>query len=121
MAYLPIEAHGVIGDLHTVALVADDGTIDWWCPERFDRPSVFAALLDDARGGAWALGPAAHGGTRKQLYVPDSNVLITRFMSADGAKLRCRRPRHRGMNADWPPMAARAREVWASREKGEGC
>ena len=36
--YLPIEHHGIIGDLHTVALVGGEGTIDWFCPERFDAP-----------------------------------------------------------------------------------
>ncbi|MEZ5318718.1 MAG: glycoside hydrolase family 15 protein [Vicinamibacterales bacterium] len=84
MPALPIEDHGVIGDLHTIALVGRDGTIDWWCPERFDAPAVFAGLLDDERGGTWALGPEPDGITHKQLYVPDSNVLVTRFMSPDG-------------------------------------
>jgi hypothetical protein len=44
--YLPIAEHGLIGDLHTVALVGTDGTIDWYCCPRFDSPSVFAAILD---------------------------------------------------------------------------
>jgi len=49
--YLPIAEHGVIGDQLSVALVGTDGTIDWYCPERFDAPSVFASILDRARGG----------------------------------------------------------------------
>jgi GH15 family glucan-1,4-alpha-glucosidase len=49
--YLPIAEHGLIGDLHTVALVGTDGTIDWYCCPRFDSPSVFAAILDADRGG----------------------------------------------------------------------
>jgi GH15 family glucan-1,4-alpha-glucosidase len=49
--YLPIAEHGLIGDLHTVALVGTDGTIDWYCCPRFDSPSVFASILD-ADGGA---------------------------------------------------------------------
>jgi hypothetical protein len=49
--YLPIAEHCLIGDLHTVALVGTEGTIDWYCCPRFDSPSVFAAILDADRGG----------------------------------------------------------------------
>lgn len=83
MAYKAIENYGVVGDLHTVALVGMDGSIDWCCLPRFDSPSVFAALLDDSRGGYFkisATGPCSH----KQLYLPDTNVLITRFFSNEG-------------------------------------
>ena len=55
--YLPIAEHGIIGDLHTVALVGSDGTIDWFCPDRFDGPSVFGALLDRDRGGYYRIAP----------------------------------------------------------------
>ena len=48
--YLPIAEHGVIGDLHTVALVGTDGTIDWYCTPSFDSPSVFASILDKEQG-----------------------------------------------------------------------
>ena len=82
--YLPIEDHGVIGDLHTVALVGTDGTIDWYCPPRFDSPSVFGAILDRERGGYYRIAPAEPGLRSKQLYLPDTNVLITRFLSPDG-------------------------------------
>ena len=82
--YLPIAEHGLIGDLHTAALVGVEGTIDWYCCPDFDSPSVFAAILDRARGGSWRLAPAAEGWTSKQLYFPDTNILITRFLSADG-------------------------------------
>jgi GH15 family glucan-1,4-alpha-glucosidase len=82
--YLPIAEHGMIGDLHTVALVGTDGTIDWYCCPRFDSPSVFAAILDADHGGRFRIGPDGDGWTSKQLYLPDTNVLITRFLMADG-------------------------------------
>jgi GH15 family glucan-1,4-alpha-glucosidase len=82
--YLPIAEHGMIGDLHSVALVGTDGTIDWYCCPRFDSPSVFAAILDKARGGLWRVAPVHSDYTSKQLYFPDTNVLITRFLTADG-------------------------------------
>jgi GH15 family glucan-1,4-alpha-glucosidase len=83
-AYLPIAEHGVIGDLRTVALVGTDGTIDWYCCPRFDSPSVFAAILDRRRGGRYRISPALGIGTVKQLYFPDTNVLITRFLTPEG-------------------------------------
>ena len=52
-AYPPIEEHAVIGDLRTVALVATDGTIDWYCPQRFDAHRCSRALLDAERGGSF--------------------------------------------------------------------
>jgi GH15 family glucan-1,4-alpha-glucosidase len=82
--YLPIGEHGLIGDLHTIALVGTEGTIDWYCCPRFDSPSVFGAILDSERGGHYLLRPAVEGWTTKQLYFPDSNVLITRFLTPEG-------------------------------------
>src|SRR5262245_13775077 len=82
--YLPISEHGMIGDLHTVALVGTDGTIDWYCCPRFDSPSVFAAILDADRGGSFRISPDCAGWSSKQLYLPDTNVLITRFLMPDG-------------------------------------
>jgi GH15 family glucan-1,4-alpha-glucosidase len=80
--YLPIEEHAIVGDLRTVALVGTDGTIDWYCPGRFDAPSLFAALLDARRGGFFSLGcPDAR--RPRQLYLPDTNILLTRFLSQD--------------------------------------
>ncbi|MBB6349280.1 glycoside hydrolase family 15 protein [Nonomuraea muscovyensis] len=81
--YLPIAEHGLIGDLRTVALVGTDGTIDWYCCPSFDSPSVFAAILDADRGGAFELTAAVPAKT-KQFYFPDTNVLITRFFTEDG-------------------------------------
>ena len=82
--YQPIEEHGVIGDRRTGALVGTDGTIDWYCPSRFDAPSVFAALLDKERGGSFRIAPAHEGWKSRQLYFPDTNILITRFLSGEG-------------------------------------
>jgi GH15 family glucan-1,4-alpha-glucosidase len=82
--YLPIAEHGLIGDLHTVALVGTDATIDWYCCPRFDSPSVFAAILDADRGGLFRIRPDCEGWRSKQLYLPDTNVLITRFMTPGG-------------------------------------
>ena len=59
--YLPIAEHGLIGDLHTAALVGTDGTIDWYCCPRFDSPSVFAAILDADRGGLFRISPESDG------------------------------------------------------------
>jgi GH15 family glucan-1,4-alpha-glucosidase len=84
MAYLPIEDHGLIGNMHTAALVGRDGRIDWLCYPRFDSPSVFGAILDDERGGAFELSALGHDLVPKQFYWPDTNVLVTRFLSADG-------------------------------------
>jgi GH15 family glucan-1,4-alpha-glucosidase len=82
--YLPIAEHGLIGDLHTVALVGIDGTIDWYCCPRFDSPSVFAAILDADRGGLFRICPDGEGWTSRQLYLPDTAVLITRFLTPGG-------------------------------------
>jgi GH15 family glucan-1,4-alpha-glucosidase len=83
MSYKPIESYGVIGDLHTVALVGVDGSIDWCCLPYFDSPSIFAAILDDQKGGFFKIAPL-HYKQHKQMYLPDSSVLLTRFLSAQG-------------------------------------
>jgi GH15 family glucan-1,4-alpha-glucosidase len=84
LAYLPIENHGIIGDLHTTALVGMDGTIDWLCLPQFDSPSVFASILDDKKGGFFRIEAVDGTVNRKQFYWPDTNVLVTRFLSPDG-------------------------------------
>jgi len=82
--YQPIENYGVVGDLRTIALVGLNGSIDFLCLPRFDSPSVFAALLDDRRGGRFTLAPSLTEARQKQLYLTDSNVLLTRFLSDAG-------------------------------------
>ncbi len=84
MGYQPIENYGIVGDLHTVALVGMDGSVDFMCFPRFDSPSIFAALLDDQRGGRFELAPVKKEAKQKQLYLPDSNILLSRFLFDDG-------------------------------------
>ena len=84
MNYLPIENYGVIGDLNTVALVSLEGSIDFMCFPRFDSPSIFAALLDSERGGRFQIAPASGDFKRQQRYLPDTNILLTRFLSGEG-------------------------------------
>src|SRR3954453_5963678 len=82
--YAAIEDHGLIGDLQTAALVTKDGSMDWFCCPRFDSPSVFGSLLDHGKGGRFRVAPTSSSYTSRQLYFPDSAILITRFLSEDG-------------------------------------
>ncbi|MBV9383616.1 MAG: glycoside hydrolase family 15 protein, partial [Streptosporangiaceae bacterium] len=82
--YPNISDHGLIGDLQTAALVTTDGTVDWFCCPRFDSPSVFASLLDADHGGHFRVAPDRDDYVSKQLYLPDTAILITRFMTPDG-------------------------------------
>lgn len=84
MSYQPIENYGIIGDLNTVALIGLNGSIDFMCFPNFDSPSIFAALLDDEKGGSFRLNPLFKEMKTKQLYLPDTNVLLTRFLSPEG-------------------------------------
>ena len=79
-----IEEHGVIGNMRSAALVSTDGTIDFFCFPEFDSPSVFAALLDPEKGGCFEIQPKFEAMRTKQLYLPDTNILLTRFLSQDG-------------------------------------
>ncbi|HZY47646.1 MAG TPA: glycoside hydrolase family 15 protein [Candidatus Bathyarchaeia archaeon] len=81
--YKPISDYGVIGDMHSAALVGLDGSIDWYCAPRFDSPSVFAALLDSQKGGRFQLSPTGDF-TSTQNYEGDTNVLVTTFRSTTG-------------------------------------
>ncbi|MDQ0964401.1 GH15 family glucan-1,4-alpha-glucosidase [Streptomyces sp. B4I13] len=82
--YPLIENHGLIGDLQTAALVTTDGSVDWFCVPRFDSPSVFGALLDKDRGGHCTIRPRHRAYATKQLYLPDTAILVTRFMTEAG-------------------------------------
>jgi len=82
--YPDISDHGLIGDLQTAALVTKDGAVDWFCAPRFDSPSVFASLLDADHGGHFTIRPDRDDYVSKQLYLPDSAILVTRFMTPDG-------------------------------------
>jgi GH15 family glucan-1,4-alpha-glucosidase len=84
MPYQPIENYGLIGNLHTAALVGMNGSIDWLCVPRFDSPSVFGAILDDEKGGRFRISPIGENIKQKQHYWPNTNILVTRFMHADG-------------------------------------
>ncbi|WP_018478860.1 glycoside hydrolase family 15 protein [Pontibacter roseus] len=82
--YLPIEDYGIIGDLNSVALVSLKGSIDFMCFPDFDSPTVFAAMLDINMGGHFSIHPLLEDVHHKQLYLPETNVLLTRFLSKEG-------------------------------------
>jgi GH15 family glucan-1,4-alpha-glucosidase len=82
--YQPIENYGIIGNMRTAALVGLDGSIDWLCLPHFDSPSVFAAILDDRKGGRFRIAPTDDDFRHKQFYWPDTNILITRFLHDQG-------------------------------------
>ncbi|MEU4339636.1 trehalase-like domain-containing protein, partial [Micromonospora lupini] len=77
--YPAVEAHGLVGDLQTAALISKDGAVDWFCAPRFDSPSIFAGLLDRHCGGYFQLSPVGVEYASKQLYLPGTPILITRF------------------------------------------
>jgi GH15 family glucan-1,4-alpha-glucosidase len=83
-AYLPIENYGVVGDLHTVALIGTNGSVDFMSYPHFGSPTIFAALLDSENGGRFQVRPCLDTGKVKQMYLPDTNVLITRTLDRDG-------------------------------------
>jgi GH15 family glucan-1,4-alpha-glucosidase len=82
--YPNIADHGLVGDLQTAALVDNTGRIDWFCCPRFDSPSIFASLVDADKGGYFQIAPECTDYVTKQLYFPDSAILVTRFMTPDG-------------------------------------
>ncbi|MEM9923286.1 MAG: glycoside hydrolase family 15 protein [Cyanobacteria bacterium P01_D01_bin.50] len=84
MGYQPIENYGIIGNMYTTALVGLNGSIDWFCFPNHDSSSVFAAILDDNKGGFFQIAPTASDCTHKQFYLLETNVLVTRFLTDSG-------------------------------------
>ncbi|MBE0536036.1 MAG: glycoside hydrolase family 15 protein [Phycisphaerae bacterium] len=82
--YRPIESYGLIGNMRTAALVGGDGSMDWLCLPHFDSPSVFAAILDDRKGGRFQITAVDKAIHSRQFYWPETNVLVTRFLCPDG-------------------------------------
>lgn len=82
--YQPIENYGVIGDLNTIALVGMNGSIDYMCYPEFDSPTIFAKLLDHEKGGCFEVTAIHERAKPKQMYLPDTNILLTRFLSPQG-------------------------------------
>jgi GH15 family glucan-1,4-alpha-glucosidase len=87
--YKEMDAYGIVGDMHTVALAGNDGSIDFMCWPEFDSPTIFAALLDEKKGGSFRISPIWNKGINKQIYLPDTNILFTRFLSDDGVAEIC--------------------------------
>ena len=85
--YQAINAYGVIGDCHSVVLVAPDGSVDWGCLPDFDSPAIFCRLLDAQRGGYFQIAPSDPNISGMQRYLRGSNVLQTRFSSEAGEVL----------------------------------
>lgn len=84
MCFQPIENYGVIGNMQSIALVGMDGSIDFLCYPDFDSPTVFAAVLDHKQGGRFQIEPQLTNMRIRQLYLPDTNILLTRFLAEEG-------------------------------------
>ena len=84
MSFQPIENYGVIGNMRSIALVGMNGSIDFLCYPEFDSPTIFAALLDEDQGGRFQIEPSLTNARIRQLYLPDTNILLTRFLAEEG-------------------------------------
>jgi len=112
--YRPIEEHGLIGNMHTCAVISTDAQVSWYCYPHFDSPSIFASILDSQIGGHFSIRAAVeHGGgspnvTHRQLYHSETNVLISRFLTDSGV----------GQVIDYMPVgkACAAGHGWLIRE-----
>ncbi|MEO0457740.1 MAG: trehalase-like domain-containing protein, partial [Cyanobacteria bacterium P01_A01_bin.114] len=106
MGYQPIDNYGIIGNMRTTALIGPNGSIDWFCYPNHDSPSVFAAVLDEQKGGYFQIIATAENICRKQFYWPETNVLVTRFLSDTGV----------GEVVDFMPVGADEPSQWIIRQ-----
>src|SRR5947208_16234771 len=83
MSFEPIENYGVIGNMRSIALVGVTGSMDFLCYPNFDSPTVFAALLDDERGGCFQIQPQLKEKRVRRLYLPDTNIVVTRYLAEE--------------------------------------
>ncbi len=79
-----IENHGIIGNMRSAAVISLDGNIDFFCFPHFDSPTIFAALLDSEKGGSFRIEPQIDEVRSKQMYLPETNILLTRYLSDEG-------------------------------------
>ena len=98
MTTASIGEHGIIGNMRSAALVNVFGAIDFFCFPEFDSPSVFASLLDSERAGSFSIRPAGKPWKGRQIYLPETNVLTTRFISQNSILELC----------DWMPVGGEA-------------
>lgn len=84
--YNAVEDYGIIGDMHTCALIAKSGSLDYMCWPVFDSPTIFCRLLDKDKGGYWSIQPTANveNPISKQRYLPFTNILESRWTNEDG-------------------------------------
>src|SRR5947209_14271823 len=106
--YLPIREYAVIGNCRTAALVGTNGSIDWYCPGRFDAPAVLSRILDAHRGGYLSLHPEGEW-TAQRRYLDETNVLVATYRSGDG-EVRV---------TDYMPMGASGAQGQAADEPGK--
>lgn len=81
--YREISDYGIIGDMHSVTLISKDGSIDYCSMPHIDSPTVFAALLDDEKGGYFSIRPKGEF-TSEQKYIEDTNILKCSFKTETG-------------------------------------
>ncbi|MBE9079751.1 glycoside hydrolase family 15 protein [Romeria aff. gracilis LEGE 07310] len=106
MGYQPIENYGIIGNMRTTALVGLNGSIDWFCYPRHDSPSMFAALVDEQKGGYFKIESTVDGDNHKQFYLSETNVLVTRFLCDCGV----------GEVTDFMPVGTAELHPWIVRQ-----